>query len=51
MMGQKDRRFDPLSRNASLEDLVPRDNFYRRLEKRLDLLRQEAGCTTLCRWW
>lgn len=36
-MGQKDRRYDPLSRHASLEDLVPRDNFYRRLEKRLDL--------------
>ena len=37
MMGQKDRRFDPLSCNISLENLVPRDNFYRRLEKRLDL--------------
>ena len=37
MMGVKDRVFDPLPRDFSLEDLVPRDNFYRRLEERLDL--------------
>ncbi len=37
MMGTKIRAFAPLSRNVSLEDLVPEDNFYRRLHKRLDL--------------
>ncbi len=37
MMGTKDRRFDSLPRDVSLEELVPSDNFYRRLEKRLDL--------------
>jgi transposase len=37
MMGTKERRFDPLPREISLEDLVPEDSFYRRLESRLDL--------------
>jgi transposase len=37
MMGQKDRRFDPLPRDTCLESLVPRGNFYRRLEERLNL--------------
>jgi transposase len=37
MMGIKNRRFDPLPRDVSLEELVPRDNFYRRLESTLDL--------------
>ena len=37
MMGIKERRFDPLSHDLSLEDLVPKDNFYRRLEATLDL--------------
>ena len=37
MMGTKIRAFAPLPRNVSLEDLVPEDNFYRRLQKRLDL--------------
>ena len=37
VMGIKERRFDPLSREISLEDLVPQDNFYRRLEAALDL--------------
>jgi transposase len=37
MMGIKERRFDLLSREISLEDLVPEDNFYRRLEATLDL--------------
>jgi transposase len=36
-MGTKDRNFAPLPRNVSLEELVPEDNFYRRLEERLDL--------------
>jgi hypothetical protein len=36
-MGTKERLFSPLPHNVSLEDLVPEDNFYRRLEKTLDL--------------
>lgn len=37
MMGIKERRFDPLPQDISLEDLVTKDNFYRRLEATLDL--------------
>ncbi len=37
MMGTKIRNFTPLAREVSLEDLVPKDNFYRRLEATLDL--------------
>lgn len=37
MMGIKERRFDPLPREISLDDLVPEGNFYRRLEATLDL--------------
>ena len=37
VMGIKERRFDPLPHEISLEDLVPQDNFYRRLETALDL--------------
>ena len=37
MMGTKERVFSPLPHDVSLEDLVPKDNFYRRLEKTLDL--------------
>jgi transposase len=37
VMGIKERRFDPLPPMVSLEDLVPRENFYRRLEAALDL--------------
>src|SRR5919112_1717618 len=37
MMGTKERNFQPLPENISLEDLVPEDNFYRRLEEKLDL--------------
>lgn len=36
MMGFKDRNFSPLG-HVSLEELVPDDNFYRRLHQRLDL--------------
>jgi transposase len=36
MMGTKIRHFSPLA-NLSLDELVPKDNFYRRLEERLDL--------------
>jgi transposase len=36
MMGTKIREFAPLP-DLSLEELVPKDNFYRRLEQRLDL--------------
>jgi transposase len=37
MMGTKVRSFAALPRELSLEDLVPEENFYRRLEARLDL--------------
>src|SRR5215208_5666595 len=37
MMGTKVRSFSPLPRHISLEDLVPEDNFYRRLQAQLDL--------------
>ena len=37
VMGIKERRFDPLPHEVSLENLVPQDNFYRRLEATLDL--------------
>ncbi len=37
MMGTKIHNFAPLPRDVSLEDLVPKDNFYRRLEATLDL--------------
>jgi transposase len=36
MMGIKERNFRPLP-NLSLEEFVPQDNFYRRMEKTLDL--------------
>src|ERR671911_1824927 len=37
MMGTKVRSFSPLPYDISLEDLLPKDNFYRRLQARLDL--------------
>ena len=37
MMGIKERKFRSLPDNLSLEKLVPKDNFYRRLETTLDL--------------
>jgi transposase len=37
MMGMKVRSFATLPRDLSLEDLVPEEHFYRRLEARLDL--------------
>jgi hypothetical protein len=37
MMGTKVRTFSPLPHDLSLEELVPKDSFYRRLEARLDL--------------
>ena len=37
MMGTKTRSFTPLPRDVSLEELVPKDHFYRRLQARLDL--------------
>src|SRR5215203_4481765 len=37
MMGTKERNFGSLPENISLEDLVPEDNFYRRLQEKLDL--------------
>jgi transposase len=36
MVGIKERNF-ALLENVSLEELVPKDNFYRRLEEKLDL--------------
>ena len=36
MMGTKIRSFSPLPPDVSLEELVPEDHFYRRLEARLD---------------
>jgi transposase len=36
MMATKERNFSPL-KDLSLEDLVPKDNFYRRLERTVDL--------------
>ena len=37
MMGTNIRSFFPLPHDLSLEDLVPQDHFYRRLQARLDL--------------
>ena len=36
MMGSKERHFAPLI-HVSLEELVPKDHFYRHLERTLDL--------------
>jgi hypothetical protein len=36
MMDIKTRNFSPLE-NVSLEELIPKDNFYRCLEEKLDL--------------
>jgi transposase len=37
MMGIKERNFRPLPDDLSLDILVPKDNFYRHLEERIDL--------------
>jgi hypothetical protein len=37
MMGIKERDFRRLPEDLSLEEMVPKDNFYRRLEERIDL--------------
>jgi len=37
VMGTRIRSFAPLPRDVSLEELVPEDHFYRRLEATLDL--------------
>ena len=37
MMGTKIRSFSPLPKDVSLEELVPEEHFYRRLEATLDL--------------
>jgi transposase len=37
MMGAKIRSFAPLPDDLSLEELLPKDNFYRRLDATLDL--------------
>ncbi len=45
MMGVRERLFLPPPRDVSLEDLVPKDSFYRWLEEALDLssLRELVG--------
>ena len=43
MMGTRQRNFRPLPESISLEELVPKDNFYRRLEAAVDLSREGAG--------
>jgi hypothetical protein len=66
MMGTKIRSFSPLPDDLSMEELVPEDNFYRRLEVRLDLsfvrelvaplyaraagLRWTRSCSSSCSW-
>jgi hypothetical protein len=61
------RTFSPLPHDLSLEDLVPNDHFYRRLEARLDLsfVRELVGplyaraagllltlsSSSSCSWW
>jgi hypothetical protein len=42
MMGIKERSFAPLE-NISLEDLVPKDNFYRRLEDKNSISPSSSG--------
>jgi transposase len=37
MMATKERNFQPLPEDISLEELVSKDNFYRRLQEKLDL--------------
>ena len=46
MMGTKIRSFSPLPDDVSLEDLVPKDHFYRRLEAALDLSCPGSGTTS-----
>lgn len=36
-MGTKIHSFSPLPRDVSLEELVPEDHLYRRLEEEIDL--------------
>jgi hypothetical protein len=44
MMGIKEREFRPLPDNLSLEELVPKGNFYHRLEERIDLSFYSPDC-------
>jgi Transposase DDE domain len=43
MLGTKVRSFSPLPRDIYLEELVPKDNFYRRLEKLQNIRAVEDG--------
>ena len=43
MMDTKIRRFAPLPRDVSLEEFVPDDHFYRRLEATLNLSFEESS--------
>jgi transposase len=49
-MGTKVRSFSPLPREVSLEELVPEDHFYRRLEACLDLSFVRELVATLYAW-
>jgi hypothetical protein len=39
MVGIEERTFQPLPENVSLQELVPKDIYYRRIERMLDLSR------------
>lgn len=43
MMGTKVRSFTPLPRDVSLENLVPKDHFYRRLEQLRSIRRHRTA--------
>jgi hypothetical protein len=47
MMGTKTRSFTPLANDVSLEDLVPQEHFYRRLQARLDPVLYESNMSSL----
>jgi hypothetical protein len=44
VMGIKERVFSPLHCDISLEELIPKDNSYRRLEETLDLSSPRNWC-------
>jgi hypothetical protein len=46
-MGTKERNFQPLPEDISLEDLVPEENFFRRLQHKLDLSTDNARTAIL----
>jgi hypothetical protein len=48
MMGTKERHFAPLSSDVSLEDLVPTEHFYRRLEAERSTSRLSGSWCVRC---